>query len=489
MAIHAKPYYRYVNATIEYILLVVKPQSKPISMSSDVRAHVGSDAGRQGEAKEVQVAPTLAVLMPAMKSAEPPSWPGASWIGALDLPIELGERIKLADSAGYRKARLLVRERTRPVAFVDVDVVDGCVDGGHLKHMLSTRTPSPVFPPVDPDRLPSITVVICTRNRTTLLKNALASVLACDYADFDVVVVDNASDDAATVEYVEGLSEPKVQVRVEPVPGLAVARNAGVRAARGNVVAFTDDDVVVDRMWLRRLGETFAADPSIGCVTGLVVPGELRTPAQDVFEKLAQKQANWSSKLTSESFHISQPPAGNPLFPFQVGLYGTGANLAIPRAVLTKLGGFDDGLGVGSPAGGGEDIDIFVRVITAGYRLVYEPAAFIWHRHYPEMSALENEVRTYGRGLGAWMTKVACDRVLAPMALRRAWWAARRLLLVTSPPDVEGLDLPSGMRRKRLVGLLRGPIGYAKSRRQGRRARPLANDTHRRHAVKHEEVG
>ena len=90
-----------------------------------------------------------------------------------------------------------------------------------------------------------------------------------------------------------------------------------------------------------------------------------------------------------------------------------------------KLGGFDDGLGVGSPAGGGEDLDIFLRVITARYRLVYEPAAFIWHRHYPEMSAPEDEVRAYGRGLGSWMTKVACDPVLAPMALRRAWWAAR----------------------------------------------------------------
>jgi glycosyltransferase involved in cell wall biosynthesis len=432
----------------------------------------------------MKVEPMVSMLTPAMKNAEPPSWQGASWVGALDLPAELGERIELADSTGYGRARLLVRERTRPVGFVEVDVVDGCIDGGQLEQALATRMPGPIVPAVDPDLLPSITVVICSRNRTALLKIALASVLACDYPDFDVVVVDNASDDAATVVYVESLSDPRVQVRVEPVPGLAVARNAGIRAAGGKVVAFTDDDVVVDRMWLRRLGETFATDSSIGCVTGLVLPGELRTPAQDVFEKLVQKQANWSSKLTRESFDIAQPPVGNPLFPFQVGLYGTGANLALPRAVLTKLGGFDDGLGVGSPAGGGEDIDIFLRVITARYRLVYEPAAFIWHRHYPEMSALENEVRTYGRGLGAVMTKVACDRVLAPMALRRAWWVARRLHVVTSPPDVEGLDLPSGMRRKRLVGILRGPLGYAKSRRQGRRARPLAINVHHRRIVK-----
>ena len=431
----------------------------------------------------MKVEPIVSMLMPAIKNAEPPCWPGAWWIGTLDLPAKLDGRIMLADSAGYRKARLLVRERTRPVAFVDMDIVDGCIDGGQLEQLLSTCKSAlgPVVPAVDPDRLPSVTVVICTHNRTASLKITLASVLACDYPDFDVVVVDNASDDAAAVEYVESLSEPRVQVRVEPVPGLAVARNTGVMAACGNVVAFTDDDAAVDRMWLRRLGEAFATDSSIGCVTGLVVPGELRTPSQSVFEKLVQKQAQYSSKLTREIFDIARPPSGNTLFPFQVGLYGTGANFAMPRAVLKKLGGFDEGLGVGSPAGGGEDVDIFVRVIIAGHRLLYEPAAIVWHCHRADMSALEDQARTWGLGLGAWMTKVACDRSLAPVALRRVWWAARHLHRLVTLPGVEEVDLPPGMRRIRIAAILRGPLAYAKSRRQGRRARPLAiNADHRR---------
>ncbi|WP_245849258.1 glycosyltransferase family 2 protein [Mycobacterium palustre] len=428
----------------------------------------------------------MSTLMPAMKIAEPPCWPGAVWIGELDLAARPRGRIKLAESAGYRRARLLVRDQTRPVAFLELDVVDGCLDGGDLEQSLSTCKPVgvPAIPEVADDRLPSITVVICTRNRTALLKTALASVMASDYPDFDVVVVDNASDDAATIEYVEALSDPRVQVRAEPVPGLAVARNTGILAASGSVVAFTDDDVVVDRMWLRRLGEAFATDSSVGCVTGLVTSGELRTPAQIVFEKTLHKQAQWSTTLTRETFDIRQPPPDNPLFPFQMGLYGTGANLALRRAVLTSLGGFDDGLGVGSPAGGGEDIDIFIRVVTAGYRLVYEPAAMIWHRPHHDMSALQREVRTYGLGLGAWMTKVACDPVLAPMALRRAWSAARHLQLLAPPPDVEGVDLPPGMRRKRIAGILSGPVALAKSRQQGRRARPLASDAVRRRSLR-----
>ena len=83
-------------------------------------------------------------------------------------------------------------------------------------------------------------------------------------------------------------------------------------------MALQDDDVVVDRMWLRRLGEAFAYDPSLGFVTGLVLPGEFAASG-DVFEKLVQERANWSSKLTRDSFDIAQPPAGNPPFPFSGG--------------------------------------------------------------------------------------------------------------------------------------------------------------------------
>jgi GT2 family glycosyltransferase len=310
--------------------------------------------------------------------------------------------------------------------------------------------------------------VICTRNRTEALKKALASVLACDYEQFEVIVVDNASDDDSTVRYVAGLQDPRVRSLVEPVPGLSVARNAGVLAAGGEVVAFTDDDVVVDPTWLRWLGNAIREAPAAGCVTGLVPGGELRTREQCWFDN----QVNWSKNLARQEFSIDRPVPGNKLFPFQVGLFGTGANFAMPRDVIRQLGGFDEALGAGSPAGSGEDGDMFVRVLAAGRPLVYEPAAIVWHRHRADLAGLLAQVRGYDVGLGAWMAKVVCDRSLAPLALRRLGSVLARIRRLTTPAEVVDADLTAGMRGTRVRNILSGPLAYAVGRRQRRRARP-----------------
>lgn len=405
-----------------------------------------------------------------MKARVAPTWESAKWVGALDLPATFASFVKLVDANGYGTARLLVRKDRRPVAFVEVDVADSQINGAALDGLVSRWNSErpPAQSSESPDRLPFISVVICTRNRADLLREALASVLLCDYASFEVIVVDNASDDDSTVQYVAGLADPRVRIITEPIPGLSGARNAGISAARGELIAFTDDDVVVDRMWLQWFSTVMRSEPEIGCVTGLVPSGELRTPTQWLFEK----QVHWSN-LTRERFHISNPPQGNRLFPFQVGVYGAGANFAMPRSVLLELGGFDEGLGIGSPAGGGEDIDMFVRVLLGGRPLIYEPAAIAWHRHRSDLPALAAQAHGYGLGLGAWLTKVACDRTLRPMALKRLWDAALHVRGMMSAPEAEGVVQPAGLQRTQFVGLVRGPLAYARSRRQHRRARPL----------------
>lgn len=413
----------------------------------------------------------VSVLKPAMKIAQVPQWPSARWVGGLDLPAKLAPSIELLDSSGYCRARLLVRHRGRPVTFVDVDVVDHMVDGVRLGEMVSQWNlghPSDIAT-LSADDLPFITVVMCTRNRAASLEDALASVLACDYPRFEVIVVDNASTDDSTVTYVTGLRDPRVRVLTEPVPGLSFARNTGVLAALGDVVAFTDDDVVVDPKWLLWFGRAVRSASAVGCVTGLVPGGELRTPEQYWFDT----QMSWSNNLARQVFDIARPPVGNKLFPFQVGLYGTGANFAMPRSVIIDLGGFDEALGVGSPTGAGEDIDMFLRVVAAGQLLVYEPAAIVWHRHRADMSGLVAQARGYGLGVGAWLTKVACDRSLAPMALRRLWSGLVHFHRITSPPHVDDFDVPSKLRRTQIVSHLRGPLVYVRSRRGGRQANPL----------------
>lgn len=257
-----------------------------------------------------------------------------------------------------------------------------------------------------------MTVVLCTRERPEALRAALTSVLAQDYPQLQVIVVDNAPTTDATRLVLARLADPRVTLLTEPTPGLSTARNAGVAAASTDWIAFTDDDVVVDRDWLAGLARGIAAaGPDCACVTGFVATGELATPAQGWFDA----RIGWNRVVAPRVFRLAEPPADLPLFPFQVGSYGAGANFAARADVLAALGGFDTHLGAGTATKGGEDIDLFFRVVLAGHALAYEPSALVWHRHRDDVDALVAQAVGYGRGFSAWATKT----LLTPGPLAR----------------------------------------------------------------------
>ncbi|MBT2501653.1 glycosyltransferase family 2 protein [Curtobacterium sp. ISL-83] len=367
------------------------------------------------------------VLRRPMASDAAPTWSGAVWVGGLDVrdvPADADTVIGLDASDGHATARLLVRDGTAPLGFVDLPLQDGTFTAGALRRAISALPPAE-HPPV-PVRLPSTSVVLCTRDRADQLEGALRSLLALDHPDFEIVVVDNAPSDESTRDLVTTVfTDPRVRYVREPTPGLSTARNAGVRAARHEIVAFTDDDVVVDRGWLRAIASGFSRGADVDCVSGLVASGELRTPAQRYFDD----RVTWSRNLVPRVYRLATPPADRPLFPFSVGDYGTGANFAMRRDALTRLGGFDEALGVGTVTGGGEDIDMFSRVVLAGSALVVEPAALVWHRHRADVRALRTQAAGYGTGLGAWLTKTALRPRTLGMALVRAPRAVRHLLV------------------------------------------------------------
>ncbi|RKR75625.1 glycosyltransferase family 2 protein [Frondihabitans australicus] len=381
-----------------------------------------------------------------MSSAQAPEWPGAIWIGTVDahdVETLAGDTVELAGSAGYTRARLLVRSGRAVRGFVELPVQaalgagalgagaegeqgagsDGTIGVSALRAQVSSlpSAESPVAPPI----LPTVTVVVCTRDRADQLRGALASILELDYPAFDVVVVDNAGATDATRVVVETeFADPRVRIVSEPVPGLSRARNTGLLAATGEIVAYTDDDVIVDRDWLTGLVAGFARADDVACVTGLVPSGELRTPVQRFFDD----RVSWSRNLRAREFRLSEPPADLPAFPFSVGEYGTGANFALRRDTLLRLGGFDTAFGVGSRTGGGEDLDIFTRVIFSGAALVVEPSALVWHRHRADLGALRAQAVGYGIGLGAWLTKVALSPSMMKVAIGRTPSAVSRLL-------------------------------------------------------------
>ncbi|WP_319431191.1 glycosyltransferase family 2 protein [Mycobacterium sp. RTGN5] len=401
-------------------------------------------------------------LAPVLPNPVQPSWSGAIWIGevwldAVDSADEASVSsgrpavCRLQNAEGFSRARLLVRDRERAVGFVDLDVTDGQVAFAELRNQVGAQRHSLERPVRDRAGAGSgesdhVTVVMCTRDRTDMLKSALRSVLAATHPNFEVLVVDNAPRTDATRDYVTSLAAPRVRLITEPRPGLSRARNTGLLAATGNIVAFVDDDVVVDPDWLSLLVRGFGYGDSVGCVSGMVPAGELRTPAQAYFEN----RAGWSESADARLFEWSEAPRDVPLFPFEVRHYGTGANFAVDRRMVLRLGGFDERLGAGTRVSGGEDIDMFFRILRSGRQLVREPAAIAWHRHRATAEDLRSQTRGYGLGLGAWLAKLASDPAMALLAVKTV--VRRRPALVrhlrstsrrATPAITVRADLPS----------------------------------------------
>ncbi|MFD0524869.1 glycosyltransferase family A protein [Paractinoplanes durhamensis] len=133
---------------------------------------------------------------------------------------------------------------------------------------------------------PHITVVICTRERPGALARCLDSLLAQDYPAYRILVVDNAPTGEATAEVVRSAARRgRVDYLLEPAPGLSCARNAAVRNAPGQILAWIDDDEVADRHWLAEIARALDDHPDADVISGVTLPAELETRAQLWFEQ------------------------------------------------------------------------------------------------------------------------------------------------------------------------------------------------------------
>jgi GT2 family glycosyltransferase/SAM-dependent methyltransferase len=236
----------------------------------------------------------------------------------------------------------------------------------------------------------SVSVVVCTRDRPRQLERCLQSLYKMTVAADEVIVVDNhpASSDTRTV--VE--SSPGAIYVVEPNPGLSRARNTGLRCARGDVVAFADDDTVVHRDWIRWLCQAFD-DREVMCVTGLVLPAALDTPAQVAFEKgMGGFSQGYRRMVYDRAFLERTKHYGTPVWKL-----GAGANMAIRRQAFSVVGGFDERLGAGA-AGCSEDSEFWYRVLAEGWVCHYEPSAVVFHHHRSDFESLRRQARDYVRG-------------------------------------------------------------------------------------------
>jgi GT2 family glycosyltransferase len=248
---------------------------------------------------------------------------------------------------------------------------------------------------------------------------------------------------------------------VEPRPGLSRARNTGVAHATGAIVAFTDDDVIADPWWLRALVRGFARDDAVACVTGMVPSAEIETPAQAYFDR----KVSWAETCQPRLYDLGAHRLDHPLYPYLAGSFGAGANFALARDALAAIGPFDEALGAGSPAKGGEDIDYFLRVILAGKALAYEPAAIVWHFHRRELSALQGQLDGYGSALSAFTFKHLMAPGTALDVVRRVPAGAARMRQLRDRGAAEGQGGdPLRLWVPELSGFVRGPARYLRGR-------------------------
>ncbi|MGY1670995.1 glycosyltransferase family 2 protein [Geodermatophilus sp. SYSU D00710] len=236
-----------------------------------------------------------------------------------------------------------------------------------------------------------VTIAVCTRDRPEYLRDCLAAISLLNASVAEVLVVDNASRDDRTREVAH--SFPFVRYVREPRQGLDWARNRALVEAKTRIIAYTDDDVLVHPGWVDGILRAYAEEPSAVAVTGLIIPAELSTPAQIYFEG----RGGFGRGFERRCFLGKTAEAGAPI-DVGLGAAGSGANMALLRDAALELGGFDVALDVGTPSGGGGDLEMFLRVVSAGHLLVYEPTAVVRHRHRRTMEELARQKRGDGTG-------------------------------------------------------------------------------------------
>jgi GT2 family glycosyltransferase len=346
---------------------------------------------------------------------------------------------------------------------------DGLRDAGQMHGRAIPAATSECRNNVVSDEL--VSVVVCTRNRPEILDGCLSRLSALTYPHLELIVVDNAPSDDRTEHLVERYARLDRRFRYvrEPRPGLSAARNRGVREATGTYLAYTDDDVAVDRDWVQGLIRGFRSMPGVGCVTGLVCTASIEGEAEAYFDARA---SSWSTRCAPEIFDLEDHRRPSPLYPYSAGIFGTGANFAFDRAVFAQIGEFDEALGAGTRSRGGEDLDIFVRVLLAGHRIAYQPAAIVWHHHRAGRDELLKQMYGYGTGLSAFVAKCILRGATRTDVLRRIPGGLARMLTIRSQTTArmpKEVDAPRGAWRREVAGFLAGPLLYVRATRAIRR--------------------
>lgn len=224
---------------------------------------------------------------------------------------------------------------------------------------------------------PGFSVIICTRNGSDRIQTCLRAASAIEYADFEIVVVDDGSEDG-TPKLVENEFPEVKLVRIEH-GGLSAARNAGAEAATREILAFTDDDCEPDARWLAEIATCLANgwDAAGG-------PNLPPSPSNRV-EAVVAAAPGAASHVMLDDFEAEHVP---------------GCNLVVRRSTYFEIGGFDPSFRTA-----GDDVDFCWRLRDAGYRIGFSPTAFVWHHRRPSLRGYLRQQTGYGHAEAMLMRK------------------------------------------------------------------------------------
>jgi glycosyltransferase involved in cell wall biosynthesis len=255
-----------------------------------------------------------------------------------------------------------------------------------------------------------ISLVVCTRNRAAQLVEALESFarIQC-HLPWELVIVDNGSTDdtPAVLSDFKARFNGSLTLVTAKRPGLGHARNVGWRAARGDIVAFTDDDCYPEPDYLTQVAHCLA-DPRFGFVGGRVLLHDPLDYPITIQLSTTRREFRPRAFIPPGSIH--------------------GANFSFRRAALEKIGGFDERLGAGTNLYCAEDADALARVCAFGWWGVYDPGPTVRHHHRRRDLAEIARIREgHSVGTGALFFKCVVNwRISAPYLIRwpRIIWRA-----------------------------------------------------------------
>lgn len=427
------------------------------------------------------------------------------------LEVELGERLPVLSATNaqtgdrYQRTLCLVRLHSQPLGRLELALNNGQSQPEEYVPLIWQALHNEINEHLQADGLPAVTelksdglcpdstprclaereqflahapfvsVVIPTHNRPDRIQSCLRTLLELDYPHYEIVVVDNAPGGPETARYIQQTyaDHPRIRYVREDRAGGSWARNCGINAARGEILAFADDDIVVDRHWLTAMVKAFTVETDVACVTGLLLPLELETPAQFWIEEYG----GFSKGFHRRIFDMKKYHPRTPLHPFTAGQFGTGACMAFTARFLREVGGFDIALGPATVARGGEDLTLFFEAIVHGHKLVYEPAAIGYHPHHRAYEALRQQVYSYGIGIAAFMLRniMQHPRLLFSFLGKLPYGLYFILGSRSSKNSKKSSHYPEELTKLELRGMLYGPLAYLRSRWKVRRARqPLS---------------